>query len=125
IGLINIVFKGYHKLSLSTDEVLQANAAFKTGNEKLYNIFLGGYDFRSDEKAWAFGYGLGSELSIGQRFSLNPELSSQYLYLGSWEYLNLLNRASLLLNFRIAKNIAVYAGPAYSVFISDQQNKIS
>lgn len=125
IGLINIVFKGYHKLSLSTDEVLQANAAFKTGNEKLYNIFLGGYNFHPDEKAWAFGYGLGSELSISRRFSLNPELSSRYLYLGSWEYLNLLNRASLLLNFRIAKNIAVYAGPAYSVFVSDQQDKIS
>ncbi len=124
IGLINIVFKGYHKLSLYTSEVLNTNAAFKTGNEKLYNIFLGGYNLRSNEKAWGFGYGLGAELRVGRRLSLNPELSSQYLYLGSWEYLNLLNRATLLLNFRIGKNISAYAGPAYSVFLSDQNVKI-
>src|SRR5205807_1384684 len=43
IGLINIVFKGYHKLVISTNEVLDVNAAFKTGNSKLYSILLTGY----------------------------------------------------------------------------------
>ncbi len=28
IGLINIVFKGYHKIALSTNEVFKFNAAF-------------------------------------------------------------------------------------------------
>ncbi|HUP11602.1 MAG TPA: hypothetical protein VM187_05310, partial [Niastella sp.] len=34
IGLINIVFKGYHKIAISTNEVFKYNAAFKTGNSK-------------------------------------------------------------------------------------------
>src|SRR5690606_15286423 len=44
IGLIIIVFTGYHRLSLSTYEVIGLNAAFKSGNSKLYSIFLGGYN---------------------------------------------------------------------------------
>ncbi|HEY0066103.1 MAG TPA: STN and carboxypeptidase regulatory-like domain-containing protein, partial [Flavisolibacter sp.] len=89
IGLINIVMKGYHKLAFSTNETLTANAAFKTGNKKLYSILLGGMNIDENEKAYSFGYGLGKEWTMGKTFYLNPELTSQYLYLGSWDYLNI------------------------------------
>jgi hypothetical protein len=120
IGLINIVFKGYHKLSLSTNEVLNVNAAFKTGNSKLYSILLAGANADTGKKAFSFGYGLGSEFSLGKRFALNTEVTSQYLYLGSWDYLNLQNKFNLLLTLKLGKYFSLYAGPTYSVFISDQ-----
>ncbi len=63
IGLINIIFKGYHKLALYANEVTPFNAAFKTGNHKLYSILLAGAK-TGDEKAFGFGYGHGIEFTI-------------------------------------------------------------
>lgn len=122
IGLINIVLKGYHKLSVYSTELLRTNAAFKTGNSKLYSILQVGLNTGNISKIYSFGYGLGSELSLNKRknLSINPELTSQYLYLGSWDYTNNLNRFSLNLNFKLNKYISLFAGPAYSVLISDQ-----
>lgn len=120
IGLINIVFKGYHKLSLSANELMNLNAAFKTGNRKLYSILLGGYNAKPDEKIWSFGYGLGSEFVSTKRFALNLDLTCQQLYLGSWDFLNLQNRAGLYANLKLGKYLSLFAGPAYTVFVSNQ-----
>lgn len=124
IGLINIVMKGYHKLAFSTNETLTANAAFKTGNKKLYSILLGGMNVDENEKAYSFGYGLGKEWTMGRTFYLNPELTSQYLYLGSWNYLNILSRAQLNLNIRLGKYASIFGGPVVSVYYSDQDLSI-
>jgi hypothetical protein len=53
--------------------------------------------------------------------SLNPELTSQYLYLGSWDYTNILNRVQLNFNVKLGKYVSLFAGPAFSVYISDQK----
>lgn len=120
IGLINIVLKGYHKLSLYTNELINMNVAVKSGTRKLYSIFIGGYNSVPDQKVWSFGYGLGSEIVPGKRLSLNAELSSQQLYLGSWDFYNLQNKANLQLNFKIGKYLSLFAGPSYTVYVSDQ-----
>jgi len=122
IGLINIIIKGYHKLSFSANEIENMNAAFKTGNSKLYSILQAGLNLSDSNKVYSFGYGLGSEFSLNKRktFSINPELSCQYLYLGSWEYLNLLNRVNLNFNVKLGKYVSLFAGPSYSVYITDQ-----
>lgn len=124
IGLINIVFKGYHKLALSSDEVLNVNAAFKTGSSKLYSILLAGANVDTSKKAFGFGYGLGSEFSFNKRLAINVEATSRYLYLGTWDYLNLQNKLNILLNIKFGKYFSIYAGPSYSVFISDQKAAI-
>ncbi|MEO5563655.1 MAG: hypothetical protein ABIR18_09480, partial [Chitinophagaceae bacterium] len=123
IGLINIVLKGYHKLSFSTNELLEVNAAFKTGNSKLYSILQAGLNTGDNSKIYSFGYGLGSELNLNKRknLSINPELTSQYLYMGSWDYTNILNKFHLNLNYKLNKYISVFAGPSYAIFISDQK----
>ena len=123
IGLINIVLKGYHKLSFSTNEILDINAAFKTGNSKFYSILQGGLHTGTTGKAYSFGYGIGSEFSLNKKknLSLNPELSSQYLYLGSWDYTNILNKLHLNLNVKLNKYVSFFAGPSFAVFISDQE----
>ena len=122
IGLINIIIKGYHKLSFSANEIQNFSAAFKTGNSKLYSILQAGLNASDSNKVYSFGYGLGSELSLNKRktLSLNPELSCQYLYLGSWDYTNLLNRFNLNFNVKLGKYVSLFAGPSYSVYITDQ-----
>jgi hypothetical protein len=126
IGLINFVWKGYHKLSFSTNEVLNTNVAIKTGNRKLYSILQAGMDWgSSDEKLYSFGYGVGREINIGKTFSINPELTSQYLYLGSFDYLNLLNKMHANVNVKLGKYVSLFAGPSFNVYYSDQSIKLS
>jgi hypothetical protein len=126
IGLINVIIKGYHKLSFSTNEVMNVNAAFKTGNSKLYSILLGGVNAGTTDRIYSFGFGLGTERNLNKKktLSLNPELTSQYLYLGSWDYTNILNKFHLNLNVKLGKYISLFAGPSYAVFVSDQTTKI-
>jgi len=124
IGLINIVARGYHKLSISTNEVTDLNVAFKTGNRKFYSILLAGYNTPLEQQLLSFGYGLGSEIQMGKKLSLNVDLTSQYLYRGTWDYTNILNRINPALTFRITKFLSVFAGPSYTFFVSDQDLQI-
>lgn len=55
---------------------------------------------------------------------MNAEITSQHVYLGTWDYLNLLNRAALHVNFRLGKYFSLFAGPALSVYYSEQTTKI-
>jgi hypothetical protein len=125
IGLINIVLKGYHKLSLYATEVLPLNAAFKSGNTKLYSILLASANTDNNNKAYGFGYGMGREFRLNNRLGLNTEITAQHLYLGSWDYLNLLNRASLHLHVKLGKYVSIFAGPAFNVYYSDQTTAIA
>ncbi|MBI3137928.1 MAG: hypothetical protein HYZ15_05020 [Sphingobacteriales bacterium] len=122
IGLINIILKGYHKLSVFRNELTDINVAFKTGNSKFYSILQAGVSPRNNDRIYSFGYGLGSELKLNKSrtLTLNPELTSDYLYRGSWDYLNLLNKLQLNLNVKLNKYISFYAGPSYSLLTSDQ-----
>lgn len=127
IGLINVVLKGYHKLGIYTSELQDYNVAFKTGNRKLYSILMAGMNPGTTRKRYTFGYGLGGEYGLGGRknlFSLNPELISQYVYMGSWEYTNLVNRLQLNLNVHIGKWVTLFAGPSYNVYSSNQTTAI-
>jgi hypothetical protein len=122
IGLINIVVKGYHKLSFSSDEVMDVTGAFKSGNSKLYSILSAGVKTGSNNRILSFGYGLGSEIPLNRRktLSVNPELTATYLYLGAWDYVNILNKLHLNVNYKLNKYISVFAGPSYGVYVSDQ-----
>ena len=126
IGLINVILKGYHKLSFFTNEVVNVNAAFKTGNSKLYSILQAGINTGDSNRVYSFGYGLGSELNLNKKktLSINPEATSQYLYLGSWDYTNILNKLHINLNVKLGKYVSLFAGPSYAVYITDQKNAI-
>lgn len=126
IGLINIAIHGYNKLSFFSNEVVNVNAAYKSGYSKLYSILQAGVNLSNDNKVYSFGYGLGSEINLNKRktVAVNPELSAQYLYLGSWDYINILTRLHLNLNVKLGKYITLFAGPSYSVYSTDQVSAI-
>lgn len=127
IGLINIVLKGYHKLAVSANEYQHIQVAFKTGNAKLYSILQAGMNLGDSNKLYSFGYGLGTELPLNRKksFTFNPELSSQYLYLGSWDYMNLLNRMQFNFSLRLGRYVSLFGGPAFSLLVSDQSTRVA
>lgn len=125
IGFLNLVWKGYHKLSLSTNEVLHFNVAFKAGNKRLYSILFGGLNLDADKKAFSYGYGVGTEAAISKRFSINPEATAQYLYLGDWEHLNLLSKLTLNLDIKLTRSLSVYGGPSFNVYYSNSGSVVN
>ncbi len=125
IGLINIVLKGYHKLSVFSDEMVNMNLAFKTGSYKLYNILHAGMNLSDSNKAYAFGYGFGSEIKLGRTFTVNPELTAQHLYLGSWDDANIIGKMKINLNVKLAKNVSLFAGPVFNAYYTKQDQHYS
>ncbi|MDQ0969555.1 hypothetical protein QFZ20_004958 [Flavobacterium sp. W4I14] len=124
IGLINIALKGYHKFSFSTNESTNFNVAYKGGSKRLYNMLMFGTNKKSAEKIYTGGLGFGKEMKLFKSVSLNPEISSQYVYQGSWDYLNLLNKFELPINIRINKWLAIQGGPSVNVYYTKQNAKI-
>ncbi|HEY8893506.1 MAG TPA: STN and carboxypeptidase regulatory-like domain-containing protein [Niastella sp.] len=132
IGLINIVFKGYHKIAFSTNEVFKYNAAFKTGNSKLYSILLAGYgrasnhDWDNDtSEVYSFGYGIGHEFSIAKWFSINPEFTAQHLFFNLSDEeeegnVNTMGKFHLQFNFKLGKYFAIFGGPSFTAYYSKQ-----
>jgi hypothetical protein len=120
IGLINIVMKGYHKLAFTSNEVQQLNVAFKTGNHKLYSILMAGASGYNQRKSYSVGYGLGTEKRITNWFSVNPEVSSQFMYLGNIFDLNLMQRFQLDFHINIGKHFSIFGGPAFSALYSNE-----
>lgn len=120
IGLINIVRRGYYKITVSTNEVLNTNLALKSGNARLYNILMVGVNAGNDNKIFSYGYGIGREIKATNWLTVNPELTTQYLYLGNWDYTNQLSKFQVLATGKLMKGIALFGGPSFSVYYSDQ-----
>lgn len=125
IGLINIIRYGYHKLALSSNETVNANVALKTGSKNFYAIWQAGMRVNTDSKLYAFGFGFGRELGLGNRVSLNPELTQHYIYQGNWARTNLLSRLDAGLTYKFSKNFSINAGPSLNLFYSDQRSPVN
>jgi CarboxypepD_reg-like domain len=124
IGLINIIKHGYHKISVSSNEVTQLNVAYKSGNPKLYSILQAGANLNTDKKLFSFGYGIGRDNKLSKQLSLTTELTSNNIYAGTWDYYNSQNKLSLNLQWQAAKKFSVYAGPSFSLLLSDQKTAV-
>ena len=121
IGLLNIILKGYHKLAITSNELMNVNASFKTGNKKLYSILMAGYNHGNDAKIYSFGYGIGNEVKLNNHLSINPELSAQYLYRGNIFDLNLLGKFNLDLHLNFGKHFSIFGGPSFNAYYTNQQ----
>lgn len=118
IGLINLGKGGINSLSISYNEMGMALLSYKSGNPKFYNILAAGSSLDPQQKALAFGYGFGKEMSIGNVFQINPELTSLFFLNGNREKQNISARLQLNFQFRISKSFSLYAGPAVTALYS-------
>jgi hypothetical protein len=125
IGLINFVQSGYQIAMVNTNETININVIYKTGTPMLYNILLTGTNAWDKKKLFAGGLGLGNELKIFDRLSVNTEVTSRYLYLGDAARANILNRLDVGMNIRVGKSFRIIAGPALNYYYSDQQAAVN
>ncbi|MGV3684271.1 MAG: hypothetical protein ACO1NS_01510 [Daejeonella sp.] len=119
IGLINWVNKGYHKVSLSANDVFNYQLGIKTGNARLYSILIASATFKEGEKVYSAGLGFGHDFIFNNTLSAAAEISSQGLYLGNFDSANILSKAQLNVQVKVMKGISLFAGPAYNVYHTD------
>jgi len=128
IGFLSIVKNGYREMEISVGEALNAQAAFKIGVEKFYNIFAIGTQFIGSDYSWGFGYGIGTHLSKNERFKTQLELMSYHINEGKgWtEQDNDLQQAKIIFTKKFNNHLGIFAGPTVNLMISknkDDQNK--
>lgn len=124
IGLFSFVLKGYHKLSFSTNEVIPFSISAKSGTKWLYNIYNFGFGFDQQNQVFALGIGYGSELDLSKRFSFNPELTVNAVYLGNVEEVNTMAKLQTNLNVHLGRYVALYAGPSFTMYWDNKQPKV-
>jgi hypothetical protein len=79
---------------------------------------------KQDAKAYSYGYGFGKEFTLNKWFTLNPELTAQHIYLGSFDFGNVMGKLHLQLNLRLGKYFTIFAGPSFTGFYSDQDEQV-
>jgi hypothetical protein len=125
IGLINIVRHGFHQVSFFADEMSHLNIAFRSGNARLYSIFLAGINPGDNNRSYYYGLGLGHQFQLdkGNTWSLNPELISMRVAPGSWDNVNhaaSLYKLHLDFHWRFSKYVSFSAGPSLAIWHSDR-----
>ncbi|KXX68468.1 LA_2272 family surface repeat-containing protein [Flammeovirga sp. SJP92] len=122
IGLINVVKNGYYAVEVGVSETIWGNVNFKMGTQQFYTIFKGGYTQYNDKDVTTFGAGFGTSFQLAKRVNLALDLSAnQIVYDGKLADtgLNLLNKADLNIQVKLAKNIGIYVGPSLNVYTTD------
>ncbi len=119
LGLVNWVNKGYHKISISANDISNTQLAVKTGTQKFYTVLIASANISELDKVYSAGFGFGHDRTFTKRISASAELSTQGLYLGVWDYPNLLSKAQLNMQVKLLRGISFFAGPSYSVYYSD------
>ena len=115
IGLISIILKGKHSIDLNTTEWQPYSIAYKSGSQRLYNIFQAGGNLQPGHKLLSFGYGVGYTLPLGAKHGLVQELTVNTVYAGNWNDQNMLTRYQLMYQYQPHPKLRLYAGPAFSV----------
>ncbi|RYG22246.1 MAG: hypothetical protein EOO07_00400 [Chitinophagaceae bacterium] len=119
IGLLNLSRNGYKKISFFANDVVNANAAIKTGNANLYTLLIGGNNFSDTAKVSTVGLGFGHDFMFSKRMAIEAELITQYLYLGNFDYANILMRFQANFEVRLFKGLAIFGGPSYAFYNSN------
>lgn len=117
VGIFSLVRKGLHELEFSTTERGFLNIAFRTGLPVFHTILVAGFDPQSS--AWTYGYGLGHDFRLGNKFSIN--LDGYYQHYNSFAYADYTNewiKADLLLEWKPFNYFGIAAGPTFNYFIT-------
>ncbi len=117
IGLLNFVWRGYHKLDISASDVFPLNISYKGGVPALYSVISFGSDMKRFMQA---GAGLGSVLLQGKHWALSTDLSWHAVLDQEKEELsgNLMQFQPTLI-FRMFQGAEFYTGPQLRYLITE------
>lgn len=122
LGLINIILKGKHSLDLSVMEWQPFALSYRSGTDRLFNIFQVGGDPFPGNKLLSIGYGVGVASPVAKRWQLVNEITAHTIHAGNWNDQHIMGRYQLLLEYRPHPDIRFYLGPALSLLYYENTN---
>ena len=125
-GFINFVKNGFHAIEISGGEAIYGNFSFKMGVDKLYTIYKVGYASNNTENYLMYGLGFGTMLSIDEKSKISIDLSANHLIKQSFSpKLDLLSRADFAYRYHFNSHLAVFGGPAFNVYLSEDSGDLN
>lgn len=120
IGLINIAKNGYRRFEIWASDALYANIAYKMGTRGFHTIFALGIQGDLDYFRYGYGFGIGSEIGLGNRLAVNIDALGYHINEDQiWtDKLNELYQLRSTLGVRLGKHSYFFAGPAINVMVS-------
>jgi hypothetical protein len=129
IGLLNFSKKGgYLAMEFHANEVHSLNASFKSGTNRLYTIFTGGYspETNGGQELWSAGMGLGAYAPFGKRAGLGIDLIHRHLNEGFYtDRLQEWEQLALGFDVRLFGGFHLTAGPSFNLLIINPNNNES
>jgi len=124
IGFLSIVKKGYRAFEIGADETMYAQANFKIGTERFYNIFSLGAQQKSGNFNWGFGYGVGSLIDVSDKLALNADAVCYQVNYDNifYDRVNILTNIRVSVAYKLNSRISIYGGPTYNVYVSNMRN---
>lgn len=113
LGLVSYCQEGYRATEFTVNEMTPVHINFKTGVNKLYNIYsLGAHVI--DQPRYMVGLGLGTKVHFGKFFSMSNELITYLVQLENFNSFqgNQLTRYQLTFDFRLSKWFTFFVGPS-------------
>lgn len=123
IGLLNFNKSGYTSFELSTNEVMQANLAYRAGNRFFYSILSAGIRFNEGSRAFGYGAGFGTLHDLG-RLTFSFEATCNQLVEESVgiDRLNLLIPGRVSLGIKLSNALELYGGASVNLHVSNGYN---
>ncbi len=110
IGLLNIIRKGLHHVSLTTSDLNALNLGLRLGGRYFYTLVTAGMQPQFRPVQWSMGLGMGGHIPISERTFIAIDLAAHKLTAQKFNDLHMLTRVRALVGFRIMPRFAVVAG---------------
>lgn len=121
IGVLSFVKNGYTTVEIGTTETLYGVASFKTGVKQFYNILSVGGGTRNGLSLFAWGYGLGAFIPVGNKAGISIDGVCYQVNEGEWftDQLNLLNKLAVNVSLKLSNHLAIFGGISWNVAVAD------
>jgi hypothetical protein len=125
IGLVSIVENGMFHVNVWANEFSPVNVGIKTGSNIIYNVFSFGFNPKGESTRVFGGIGLGGHIPLN-RFFVDIDVLSHGVFSGPDWFpeggSDLLSSLHLTGGWQVTDYLAIIAGPALSIWVSDRED---
>lgn len=121
-GVVNFIKEGLHRIELEHNDLTDFNLNYKSGTKHFYSTVSAGIDPKNE--LWSYGWGLGTEIGIGESFYTDLELSvhniqstDRFIKGHSNDY-----RFNVSLGYQLNDLLGINLGPVLHYYFFDPNN---